>query len=249
MTFGNAITSSHRKSASRTWEGCRDRHVWKFNWTSALAEVGRQDTASAIAPLRAIVGDSEDGSKPRLLIHAFSGGGSSSLYHRYDLYQPAILPLHVTIFDSTPGVWTWSFASNLFSAGLRPGLIKSLVATPLGYLVAVLSWLFIKVLAVVPDGQRTWAAAHNDPTKNRGACRTYSYSDVDKMAAPGTIEAHANDAIAKGFDVVKREIFEGTAHVAHARADPDRYWCVVVETSKKSSGSLVGLIESQATRR
>ncbi|KAK4212069.1 hypothetical protein QBC37DRAFT_466613 [Rhypophila decipiens] len=175
----------------------------------AFSSVGREDTAPAIAPLRAVLGDGDEGSDPRLLIHAFSGGGSSSLHHLYDLYDP-ILPRHVTIFDSTPGVWTWSFASNLFTAGLRPGLIKSLIATPLGHLVALVSCLLIKVLGVVPDGQRV--------------------CDVEKMVSHGIIQAHADDAAGKGFVVVCREIFAGSSHVAHARADPDHYWRVVTET-------------------
>ncbi|KAM7211948.1 Eukaryotic protein of unknown function (DUF829) domain containing protein [Rhypophila decipiens] len=176
----------------------------------AFSSVGREDTAPTIAPLRAVL-------------------GSSSLYHLFDLYDP-ILPRHVTIFDSTPGVWTWSFASNLFTAGLRPGLMKSLIATPLGYLVALVSWLLIKVLGVVADGQRTWAAVHNDPKTNDEACRAYIYSDVDKMVSSGTIQAHADDAASKGFVVVWQELFAGNSHVAHARADPDRYWRVVTET-------------------
>ncbi|KAM7189470.1 Eukaryotic protein of unknown function (DUF829) domain containing protein [Rhypophila sp. PSN 637] len=196
----------------------------------ALPSVGREDTAPAIAPIRAILCDGEGASEPRLLIHAFSGAGSSSLYHLYDLFSP-VLPRHVTVFDSTPGVWTWSFASNLFTAGLRPGLVKSLIATPLVYLVALISWLLIKVLGIVPDGQRTWATAHNDPKKNQEACRAYIYSDVDKMVSPGTIQAHADDAAGKGFVVVRRELFEGSGHVAHARTDPDRYWRVVTETN------------------
>ncbi|KAM7211168.1 putative indole-diterpene biosynthesis protein [Rhypophila decipiens] len=194
----------------------------------ASSSVGRQDAEPAIAPLRALLGDDE-GSEPRLLIHALSGGGSSLLYHLYDLYDPG-LPRHVTIFDSTPGVWTWSFASNLFTAGLRPGLAKTLIATPLGHLVAVVSWLLIKVLGVVPDGQRAWSAAHNNAAKNREACRAYIYSDEDKMVSPGTIGDHADDAVGKGFVVVRRELFAGSSHVAHARADPERYWRVVMQT-------------------
>ncbi|KAK4161066.1 hypothetical protein QBC43DRAFT_346910 [Cladorrhinum sp. PSN259] len=192
-----------------------------------FSNVGRSDNQAAVTPLRAILGDDDsDTTEPRLLIHALYGGGSSSLYHLYDLPP---LPRHITIFDSAPGVWTYQFAFNLFTAGIKPGLVKTLLATPLGHLVGVLSWLFFGLLGV-PDMPKTWATAHSDPTRNYEARRIYIYGGNAKMVSPATIDAHADEAEVKGFTVWKRELFDGSGHVAHARSDPDRYWRIVRET-------------------
>ncbi|KAH8886292.1 hypothetical protein GQ53DRAFT_809825 [Thozetella sp. PMI_491] len=194
----------------------------------SVASIGRRDAQAAALPLRTVLGDGTH-SGMRLLIHAFSGGGSSSLYHLYNLYGSPV-PKHATIFDSTPGVWSYSFASNVLVAGVKNGLIKYLLAIPLSHVLAIISWLCISALAIAPDTQKIWATAHNNPAKNLETRRTYMYSDVDKIVSKTAIETHADEAEAKGFIVWRRELFEGSGHVAHAKSDPERYWRVVKET-------------------
>ena len=53
--------------------------------------------------------------------------------------------------------------------------------------------------------------------------RAYVYSKADKFVDYRAIEEHANHAEKNGFVVVKREKFEGSTHIAHARAEPQRY--------------------------
>ncbi|KAK3380665.1 hypothetical protein B0T24DRAFT_198962 [Lasiosphaeria ovina] len=214
---------------------------------TGFARLGRQDAAGAVAPLRALFPDDADDdnteSPPQLLIHAFSGGGSCMLYHMYQAYaatappsSPAVLPRHVTVFDSTPGEWSWAFNVNVFAAGMRSRALR-LAALPFLHTMAAVLWMCIRVFGMV-DTQRTWRDAHNDSfdTKKDGrrgvvreTRRAYIYSDVDKICARAAVEAHADDAAARGFCVWRRELFHGSGHVAHAKADPDRYWRIVQE--------------------
>lgn len=58
--------------------------------------------------------------------------------------------------------------------------------------------------------------------------RCYIYSDGDELVDWRHVEAHAEEAGRMGL-VVRREKFEGSSHVAHMRADPDRYWGITKE--------------------
>jgi len=85
------------------------------------------------------------------------------------------------------------------------------------------------------------AAAANDGGGNDGdegststgeVRRTYIYSEADALVDWRDVESHAAAAVEKGLPSanVRLEKFEGSMHVAHARADEGRYWRVVRET-------------------
>ena len=56
--------------------------------------------------------------------------------------------------------------------------------------------------------------------------RLYLYSQVDEMVPWMEVEAHAEGARKAWLDV-RMERFRGSAHVAHARTDLERYWGMV----------------------
>ena len=181
---------------------------------------------------------SSKGSSPRLLIHIFSNGGSCMLYHLYNLYaenassaastfEDGVIPTHVTIFDSVPGRWSYN-SVNAVLASLPRGWIRTL-AFPLVHLLG--TWWAIKYLLLkFPEETHVWGLSHNDSARVQETCRSYAYSEADEFVDHRAVEEHADHAEARGFVVVKREKFEGSMHVAHARAEPERYWCLVKET-------------------
>lgn len=211
---------------------------------------GFRDTAPAVEAILAALADgenneaSQDMMRPRLLIHSLSGGGSCSLYHLNNHFsqQPArqldnegyggsnqqrsSMPRHVTIFDSSPGVWSYQFNVELLTAAFKPGW-KRMIALPVAHLVAMTFWVLIRVFGL-PDNQKTYATAHNDPRKNDEFSRTYIYSNTDKICPAKVVECDAAEAREKGFNV-RLERFEGSGHVAHIRVDADRYWRIVKE--------------------
>ncbi|KAK6432254.1 hypothetical protein LTR95_011580, partial [Oleoguttula sp. CCFEE 5521] len=165
--------------------------------------------------------------KPDLHIHVFSNGGSCLLANIIGSYAPEVLPLHTTIYDSAPSLrFDTGQIVHAITAGLPAGLYRT-SARPLVYLFVLLYWLRIHLLQR-PDRFAAWTSMQNNPDVVREAIRVYMYSDTDPIISPREVEAHASDAEAKGF-VVRREIFKGSGHVAHALSESERYWRVVRE--------------------
>lgn len=71
----------------------------------------------------------------------------------------------------------------------------------------------------------TLALPSSSPTPNC-APRLYVYSASDKIVRFDLVEAHIEEAKERGLDVTV-ERFETSAHVSHARKDPERYWAAV----------------------
>ncbi|KAM0430009.1 hypothetical protein ACHAPT_006015 [Fusarium lateritium] len=171
---------------------------------------------------------------PSLLIHLLSNGGSSSLSTLNNVYASSArededphLPQHVTIFDSSPGEATLGGTVAFFQVGLTG--LQRLLATPLIYLVGFV-WTTAIARGFLTDWLSVWSKTHNDKKKNpHETRRTYIYSETDALVEYKTIEAHAAEAEKQGFQV-RREKFDGSAHVSHARKDEARYWEVVGQT-------------------
>lgn len=60
--------------------------------------------------------------------------------------------------------------------------------------------------------------------------RAYLYSHGDAIIPAQDVEEHAAEARQLGFTVWRMAAFPNSAHVAHARADPPRYWRTIRET-------------------
>ncbi|KAH8879538.1 hypothetical protein GQ53DRAFT_853654 [Thozetella sp. PMI_491] len=165
--------------------------------------------------------------RPRLLVHVFSAAGSCMLASLADAYAEP-LPLRVSIFDSTPTTFAYDKLVGGVLAGLPARSWTRAVMVPLAHLFVAWWWVGIQ-LALWTDHVGAQAAEHNDAARVREARRVYLYSHADRVLPSRDVEAHATAAEAAGFHV-RRELFDGTDHVAHARAYPDRYWRVVRDT-------------------
>ncbi|KAF4984819.1 hypothetical protein FDECE_17017 [Fusarium decemcellulare] len=185
--------------------------------------------------IRAIFPSDASSSSPGLLIHLLSNGGSSSISNLYNAYAASArdgedrhLPQHVTIFDSAPGVFTVSGTVAYFQVGLST--IQRAISTPFLY-AASLFWAAAISVGVFKDWPAYWGTTHNegDGKTTSEIRRAYIYSDTDALIHHESVEAHAADAEKKGFQV-RREKFDGSAHVSHARKDEARYWEVVKNT-------------------
>lgn len=232
------------------WMDAREVHLAKYVaghqalWPSAQILLVKCPMAHMLVPSRAIrdletmvvpalraafdsTGDGPDvdaDGRPELLVHVFSNGGSAILSHLYRAYGGP-LPRHVTVFDSAPGEFTYRGSWAAFTAGLSP--LWRLALAPLVHAAIACLWALRAVFGRDPLGRA--AAAHNNPRRNRGeARRAYVYSREDRLVGWEAVERHADGADERGF-VVRRERFEGSEHVAHARRDWERYWRVVWE--------------------
>jgi hypothetical protein len=57
--------------------------------------------------------------------------------------------------------------------------------------------------------------------------RLYIFSKQDKLVPWEKVWVHGEESRKLGVTRIEREVFDGTDHVAHARADPGRYWKAV----------------------
>ncbi|CBF89721.1 hypothetical protein AN0323.2 [Aspergillus nidulans FGSC A4] len=188
--------------------------------------------APAVEDLLALPADSP------VLIHMFSNGGVFAITHLLEAYQQATghpLRISSTIIDSAPGTATLTASFKAFSFVLPRTWILRLLGKVVLY--AYLASMFALGKAVgklfgVRDAVSVARQAINDGRILRGSGtaglprRCYIYSDADELVDWKDVERHASDAESMGF-VVQREKYTGSEHVAHMRADPERYWNTV----------------------
>ncbi|QIX02552.1 hypothetical protein AMS68_008069 [Peltaster fructicola] len=164
------------------------------------------------------------GDKAELLVHAFSNGGSC-LLSNLNAALPEGLPLHVTIFDSSPSMqYNRAKTVSAVMAGIPRGMMYY-VSLPVVNVVSY-AWAFQVYVLGVADTLSDLAASHNDREKVHESRRVYIYSDADQLIDKEDVELHALQAQQKGFNVIE-EVFVGSPHVAHSRSDPKRYWRIV----------------------
>lgn len=181
----------------------------------------------------------------QLLLHAWSNGGAASLHHLRSALglstSANTLPPYTLLLDSSPGTFRYRAAYLAFTAGLTGRSARFFLA-PVFHTLCAWYWLMHVVigrgrtgpLAVVGaalnrNSGDADGGANGKNTAQAELRRTYVYGEGDKLVDWRDVEAHAAEAERKGF-AVRREKFEGSAHVAHVRVDPDRYWRVVTET-------------------
>jgi hypothetical protein len=166
-----------------------------------------------------------------ILVHILSNGGSSSVANLYEQYAVTAgegdderLPRHVTIFDSSPGVWHMSRAVAFVSVGLPH--IQRMLAAPFLYTFAAI-WSCAVAVGLLDDSLGKWYTSHNDEVGNASEVRrVYVYSREDVLIDYEDVERHAAEAKASGFEV-RLDRYEGSAHVAHLRKDEGKYWGIV----------------------
>ncbi|GAA5926070.1 hypothetical protein JCM3775_005194 [Rhodotorula graminis] len=178
-----------------------------------------------------------------LLVHAFSNGGCLTLKTLNELMRPSRadgrqpiaaattpLPARAIVFDSCPGQASLSGIIAAFTAGVKSPLVKVPLMGVLSVVYAFLRlWDMIRrrssILARV-------AAYFNSPALPP-VPRLYLYSTTDKLVPCADVEQHVAEARSLGLEV-RAERFEATPHVAHARADPKRYWGAVQQVWEQS---------------
>jgi hypothetical protein len=183
---------------------------------------------------------SEIGAEASLLAHALSNGGSGHLtciarQHHAVTGRP--LPINALILDSTPTKPDFRSLFVSLSIPLPPSLF---VRLPLQTLIGVLlffSYVLPRWMGMTNMGDRVYDDLKNTEMTADGsggtrewlrhkAPRTYIYSDTDDICPAYSIEAHFQQALRRGLNV-RREMWSGSGHVAHMKADPERYWSVV----------------------
>ncbi|KAJ5132967.1 hypothetical protein N7448_007125 [Penicillium atrosanguineum] len=198
-----------------------------FFWGSnARAQQAR--VAPAVEALRTLAPESP------VFMHLFSNGGLSNTTNLLQAYFKATgkpLPISSTIIDSAPGTATIAAAMRAFSFALPQMWILRLISKSFLWL----SLILVKVVQTIRRSPGPIGLARkviNDTSLVKAVnpkgvpTRCYIYSDADELVDFHDVEMHASESEACGW-IVHRELFKGTPHVGHMRAEPDRYWGIV----------------------
>ncbi|EJD48495.1 hypothetical protein AURDEDRAFT_162454 [Auricularia subglabra TFB-10046 SS5] len=183
--------------------------------------------------------DFADPSRSRgIILHAFSNGGVSRLIRLEALLQTVAKGLQPhrrapvgLILDSNPASPNFRLLFKAITTGWRLPLkiAFALVFTPCYLFLRTFDWIFGRTN---PASALRLRLARTDllaPWTTPATPRTYVYSTADAVVPAKGIEAHIADVRRLGIEA-HAERFTDSAHVAHARSDPDRYWRVVRET-------------------
>jgi hypothetical protein len=210
------------------WLGSREARVAAITTRAIIEQHKAQSPPQA---------NTDSRPRPSLLLHVFSNAGSTMLYYLYTAYattsssdapKDTVLPLHATVFDSTPAAFSYQTLLQGILDG-APSAVVRLAVMPIAYLYVALIWTVVTVLRVPDHIGDLGPRAHNDPARVHETIRAYIYGTADRITPAAGVKRHADVAEAQGFNV-RHEVFDGTGHVAHARKHPDRYWRVVRQT-------------------
>ncbi|PGH17702.1 hypothetical protein AJ80_04710 [Polytolypa hystricis UAMH7299] len=193
----------------------------------------RQRVSHAVSVLRAAAKEIEEEGAGEIHIHVFSNGGCMTLQYLAagyaDVTGGEAVPAKSLIFDSAPGKADRGRMSSSYKA-FAYGFPRFWLARWASSVVIVL-WILVMFVSVNVLGLESpverMRRAINDRNLVGGERRCYIYSETDELIKAGDVEEHARDARERGNGVVEMERFEGTAHVAHMRGDPERYWAIV----------------------
>lgn len=159
---------------------------------------------------------------------AYSNGGLQSLVQLAQAYKArtkSTIDLKATVLDSAPG-------SPEITVAHRAALLSANPPTVAYYPVSVLVWLYlggywtIMTLRGIDNPMADARNKINDTALFRPGQRVYIYCKEDQLVPWEWVEANAESAEKKGWEV-KKELFAGSKHVAHAMTDKERYWQIV----------------------
>ena len=239
-----------------SWMGAQPRYIKKYTkpyqmmYPQSPILLLRQDGADlfwrplflqrkAIQPALSVIQqlvEEKRSTKPRVLVHIFSNGGSytaSQLTAAYRDSSPSkdkLLPISALVLDSTPSLPSSRRAHTAISESLPK-------SGPLRTLGSVAVWGYIGMAQTIEtisgsDNITIWLRKKlNDPEgafMQDGLKRLYIYSQADALIPAEDVEAHANEAISIiGKDRVQLEDFVSSRHVGHAMLDEKRYWGLI----------------------
>ena len=184
---------------------------------------------------------------PRILLHVMSNGWWFSYYptsppltfvaggvcslvdlaaaiHKRGLRAPEGTKCAI-VFDSAPAPVTFSMMNRAFTAGILSRIMKYLMMAFVSSTYVVMT--LVGILFRTPRPIQREMAALNDPrllpwTSTRTP-RMYLYSSGDQIVPESGVEEHAAKARMAGYPV-QMVHFGSSAHVTHARNDPEKYW-------------------------
>lgn len=166
----------------------------------------------------------------KVLLHSFSTGGATAvslIARSYRARTGRPLPIAKAVFDSSPGTAGYASSVRAFSAALPK---NNIIAWGVGaaFLRVLLGlWFIVETVTARENIVDVVRRGLNDRKLfATEAARMYIYSGKDEMIRWQDVEAHAEEARAKGYKVEKVRYLD-SAHAGHLLQDEGRYWGAV----------------------
>jgi Eukaryotic protein of unknown function (DUF829) len=235
-----------------TWMGAAPKHIAKYTATYQLlypqsaillirtgftdvafrpyCNLWRRLTPAVTKTLSTITTAASQGRKPRILVHAFSNGGSFTFLTFAKLFRQragTTIPLLALILDSGPGRSDYARSINAIMAGVPQHPLVRLPARGAVHVMLTAMWALNKVLGAESIVQQSYREMNDGGIFDMDTPRLYLYSKSDEMVNWRHVEAHAEIARKKGDVRVECVRFEKSGHVNHVREDGEKYWDAV----------------------
>ena len=129
------------------------------------------------------------------------------------------------ILDSSPAIGSFRTFGRAFSAAIQNPIVRSITLALICILHAYRLALQ-KLFGMETVRMRYLKALLNPrllPWMNSETPRLYIFSKKDDVVPWQAVQEHAETAKTSGLNV-RCEVYEESAHVAHMRLDPKRYW-------------------------
>ena len=187
---------------------------------------------AAVAAVTPYITDAEnEGRKPRILVVAFSNGGSftfTTFAREFRKQHAGVrLPLSALILDSSPdrGEYNRAVAAVWISGRKNPFLGPFTLV--MLHLVFGSIWAFHHALGKEDRIQRAYRELNESGLVLDMIPRLYLYSKADQIVDWEEVEQHADTARMSGDAQVEKVVFEGSEHVFHVKEDKVKYWNAV----------------------
>ncbi|KAG1856847.1 hypothetical protein C8R48DRAFT_717885 [Suillus tomentosus] len=205
-------------------------------WTTRSARSRKlKPVIDALEALHCLPSSSPAQQPARILTHVFSNGGSLQMTLLGHMLQqkygsaPVLGSAGALVLDSCPATGDLKSVKLAARTAIRNPIARHIVLAIVHTIYSVrfgLSLLLGKQMIVLENLQiemwnpriLSWMGLHTP--------RLYLFSRNDKLISWQEVTRHAEIAKERGMDV-RCELFEESAHVAHARVEPERYWSSV----------------------
>lgn len=180
----------------------------------------------------------EQNAELRLLLHAFSEGGSSKatlLAEAYHKHSGCRLPVDALCLDSTPGHPSFERLRDALSKSLPPQPLLQHAGFAVGSIVVAGKFAYYMVFMNFDDNpiSKTRRQLLNTDYFDLKAPRCYLYSLSDGIVAWEDIKQHLYDSKDRETPVIEIVFYE-TEHCEHARTEPEQYRKSVMQVWQKA---------------
>lgn len=177
---------------------------------------------------------SDHGLSNGILLHVFSEGGSNKACELAEAYHDITatrLPVTAVCCDSTPGHPRYLRLVNALNKSLPQVPILRHTGLLFGSAVLGVTWVIYSCVKGRENNVITRTRRRlQDPTYfDLSAPRCYLYSKNDALIAWQDVQEHAEESQELDCPTIQ-VVFEHSAHVEHAKEEPERYWGAVMST-------------------